>query len=63
MPNLVQIGNFIFDIDKLECAYYNELTETLDICVDKVNHCFIGKEAEEMFNQLKELTTNENEKI
>jgi hypothetical protein len=61
MPNLVQIGNFIFDIDKMEYAHYNELTETLDIRINEVNHCFCGKKAKEMFNQLKELTINENE--
>lgn len=54
--NLVQIGNFFFDIDKMECAHYNELTETLDIRINEVNNCFSGKKAEEMFNQLKELT-------
>lgn len=56
MPNLVQIGNFIFDIDKFECAHYSKMPNSLHIFIDKEEYTFVYEEAEEMFNQLKELT-------
>jgi hypothetical protein len=61
MASLIQIGNFIFDLDKFESAHYSKFPNSLHIKIDKEEYMFVYEEAEEMFNQLKELTKNENE--
>lgn len=61
MPNLVQIGNFIFDLDKFKSARYSGKPNILNIYIGEDEYMFVDEEAEEMFNQLKELTKNENE--
>lgn len=61
MPNLVKIGNFIFDLDKFKSARYSEYSNILNIHIDDEEYMFSYEEAEKMFNQLKELTINENE--